>query len=643
MLEFTDFIATTTNADIKSYTTIKHSGDASCRAVATADGSAQAQQMFLATQVATDLYFRFYLYIVTAPTEDATIFNVWDRGVDALEGGLVLETDRQLHWIDDEGATDGQGTTVLSTGTWYRIEINYDAADQVLVYIDGVQEIDSSTHTGDSVDSLMIMLCDQDSGHTCGANGAQGQWLFDDIAVNDTSGTSQTGLPGNGSIVFMQPDSAGDSNGCSAGDYSSIDEITPDDATTICTLDLDTGGDVIDVNVESSATAGIGASDTITLTQVGIRDAAASAATKIWNMRIKSASGGTVTSGSNRSLSATTYRTNGGSTSAVGDYTLTSYLDPTTGVAWTPTGTNSLDNMQIGVNCSDCNPDTNVSTVWVLVEYVPAACDPAAQDCTQLFNAAGYSTWTVPTSVNEADFACWGGGAGGADGETNQGGGGGGGGAFASSTISVTAGSVYRIFVADVAAQETNGGTSTASTTAPAFVVEAQGGRALTAAVGAAGGLASASQGTTKYNGGTGGDGETGTGDESGGGGGAAGPHGAGAVGQVQQGTTGGAGGQGDNGSGGAGGAGGNATNGGTGTSDADGGGGGGGGDDGLSGGPGGAPGAGGGGGETGGGQGERGQCLITYRIVTVSVPTLTPVFNVNGVVNVNGTINVRR
>jgi hypothetical protein len=398
-LEFTG-IGTTT-AEFRNNTTIKHSGASSCRMAATADGRVSGQVQYLSAAAGTDLYYRFYFYITTAPTEDASIFSVWDRGIDSWEGGLILETDRQLHWADDAGVTDGQGTTVLNTGQWYRIEVNYDALDQVLVYIDGVQEFNSGTHDGDSVDDLYLGICNDDGIACSGDNIAQGEWYFDDIAINNTSGTAQTGLPGAGNIVYMQPDSAGDANGCSAGDVTSIDEITPDDATTICVLDADSGGDILDVNTESSSNAGIDSYDTITLVQTGIRSAGATALSHTWNLRLKSASGGTTSDGSTRAIASSAYRTNGGVATAgqPSDYTLTSYTDPTTTTAWTPTGTNSLDNMQIGANAVDGNPDINVSALWALVEYTDGANPVSPPQSSQVNFTGGQTTITSGTLI----------------------------------------------------------------------------------------------------------------------------------------------------------------------------------------------------------------------------------------------------
>jgi len=340
------------------------SGLSSCRAASTTDTSSNFQFSWTSGNEAGDIFVRFYLNIATAPSEDINIFTIWNRGVDGLEGALMLETDRQLHWVDDEGNTDGQGSTVLGLNTWFRIDIHYNSGSVAIVQLDGVEELSAGTHTGDSVDTILFGFCGSFS--VCGDDGAQVDIFFDDIAVNDDSGSNQTSFPGAGSIVHMQPNASGDNNGCSAGDDTDVDEITPDDATTICVLDANS--DILDVNVESSSSAGIGSSDTITVVQVGVRQAGASTGVHGWNMRVKSASGGTTSSGSAQTANTASYYTQDSGVPRT--YSLTSYTDPTTSVAWTPTGTNSLDNMQVGITATDATPDINVTTLWALVEYV---------------------------------------------------------------------------------------------------------------------------------------------------------------------------------------------------------------------------------------------------------------------------------
>lgn len=342
-------------------TSIFRSGLASCRINTTAGNYEYGFFNHATGASVNSFYARVYVYIGATPGATTQFLTVGTASED--EGAIGIGTDMVLRlYTDDMTTVQDTAAVALSTGTWYRIEWNYDSGGTSEVRVDGTEVLTAPSNDGEGIDGFVICSCG------INFNGAAGDFYFDDFAVNDTSGSSQTSWPGAGSIVHMQPDSAGDNNNCSAGGYDRVDEVTPDDGTTICTLPTDGGGDILDVNVESSSTAGIDSYDTISLVQVGVRESAASAASEAWNLRIKSASGGSVTSGTATTHNDATYKTNGDATPR--NYTLTSYTDPTTSSAWTPTGTNSLDNMQIGITSTDGNPDIRVSTLWALVEYV---------------------------------------------------------------------------------------------------------------------------------------------------------------------------------------------------------------------------------------------------------------------------------
>ncbi len=257
---------------------------------------------------------------------------------------------------------------------------------------------------------------------------------------------------------------------------------------------------------------------------------------------------------------------------------------------------------------------------------VPSACDPTTTLCFKVWSKPGYDSFT-PTSNVTAYVACWGGGGGGGDG-TNAGGGGGGGGAYASSTASLTSGTIYTIFVGDGGAGSITGATAGsagatttfATTTVVASPGDGGGGVSAGVATGGTGGRTALSTGTDKFAGGNGGTGSN-TNDDGGGGGGGAGKDGAGTNGENGNATSGqgGLGGSGDNGSGGAGGARGNGGIGGDAVSNSLGGGGGGGGDDGFKGGYANFYGGGGGGGEGNGGNGNAGMCQMYYWGTAVS------------------------
>ena len=116
------------------------------------------------------------------------------------------------------------------------------------------------------------------------------------------------------------------------------------------------------------------------------------------------------------------------------------------------------------------------------------------------------STFTVPAGVTTLDVQAWGAGGRGSSRTSNGNGGGGGGGAYAANpSVSVNAlNAPYTVTVgAGSTSNNNHGGDSWFSTTGTIF---AQGGRTVAnnTATGGAGGLASASTGTTKWNGGTG-------------------------------------------------------------------------------------------------------------------------------------------
>lgn len=287
-----------------------------------------------------------------------SIMGIGDVGFGTTGAQIALNTDGtlELGFFDGGYTQIGSDSSALSEDTWYRIELMYDdSTDTAEAKINGVTFASgAATDIGSSTDIFFG-----------GFNDCTTDIYYDDMAVNDTTGTAQTSWPGSGKVVHMQPNAAGDNNNASAGDYTSVDEITPDDATSIAVLN--DNGDILDVNLESSADAGIGASDNITLVQVGAREAAALGAQESFVLRIKSQAAGTLLESGTITHDDVTYKTVGMGEGNFFGYQLTSYVDPQAGGAWTPA---LLDTAQIGMRAVDADPDINLSTLWALVEYV---------------------------------------------------------------------------------------------------------------------------------------------------------------------------------------------------------------------------------------------------------------------------------
>lgn len=371
-------------------TTIKHSGEASLRF------NPSAQQMSRYKDHGTVLdqvYYRFYLYITTEP--DAANTSIVHIGSDANGSHTIfyLNTDRTLSLFAINAAlTDydiiGSPSSALNTGQWYRIEIFVDTETTTWSWdarIDGSSFASGSYSTGITDDSDFIdFTAFTYNPDTLAEGTVSADFYFDDIGLNDSETTTeQISWLGEGNIVHMFADGDGDTNNCStdstggSGDYTDVDESpTPDDTTSFC--ELDDNGEILEVNLESSSSAGIDSYDTISVVAMSMRGAENPSGTGSASQAglIRSASGGTRLQGTRtQTITSGTYVTNATSADSLHEFATTT--DPTTGIAWTPTGTNSLDNMQIGVIVPDAAPDLALSALWAIVEYVDGS-PPAA-------------------------------------------------------------------------------------------------------------------------------------------------------------------------------------------------------------------------------------------------------------------------
>ena len=325
-------------------------------------------------------YFRGYIYVATRPSAQCRLVQFGSSSSPAT-GGIYMNTDGTMI-VKDNFGNAGTGTSAaVPLNTWTRIELsqNNTGAPYYTGYVDGTQFSSGGTF-GTSINWVLFGILDS----------VTADIYWDDIAVNDTSGSSQTGLPGAGAIVHLLPNAAGDNNawfksGGGAGDsnnYTQVSELLPDDATTYLKVTATSdNGKIDDYNVASSSSAGIGASDTINLVAVRGR-AKFGQSQQSWaflQFRIKASSGGTVTTSPNANAffaqSSGVWVTFNTSTSAgaddIGNEHLVSYVQPGS-TAWTPS---AIDSMQIGViaGIATFNSETDFSQLYAMVEYVAAA------------------------------------------------------------------------------------------------------------------------------------------------------------------------------------------------------------------------------------------------------------------------------
>lgn len=347
-------------------TSIFRSGAASVKFNPAAATSFFTRQ-FAATSATNNVYVRFYAYFTAFPGAN----NIALAAIRSAAAGnnltIRMNTAGTIYLNNEQTATQvGSTSSALSLNTWYRIEFSYVyAGGAANAYIDGNNFATGTATTSIATDTIRLGFIDS----------ATGTYYVDDIAINDNTGSFQTGLPGAGQLVYLWPNAAGDNNaftvqvGGTAGaanNFTRVKEITPDDATTYNGDAL--SGDIDDFNIDDTP-ASIGASDTINVVHVGVRyRAIVAAAEAVFKVRVKKASAGTVTSSAAITPNATTWKSN--SNAVPNSFPLTLYQDPDSS-NWTKA---TLDTAQVGYTISTTNTNAaNISTVWMIVDSTPVA------------------------------------------------------------------------------------------------------------------------------------------------------------------------------------------------------------------------------------------------------------------------------
>lgn len=350
----------TSGVPVISTTTVR-SGAASFRAQGTSI-SKFATHQYIAAGTATDRFFRFYLRIATSSSINSAAIALFRDATNGNGASIRLNTNNTLQlWDEQAAAQRGSDSAALSTNTWYRVELQYNrAAGTSNAYIDGVQFATGNQTANLSMDTIRWGMIDT---ATC-------DLFYDDIAVNDSSGSNQTGLPGAGNVIRLTPDSAGDANAWlktagGAGDtnnFNLVDETTPNDAT-----DFVQNGILNSEDLYNCTASGIGSSDTVNVVHIGGRfNNSIADATAAFKFEVMKTTGGTKSQSAAIIPNSTTWKTNAIAVPITTPITL--YADPD-GAAWTQT---TLDSMQIGVTDTAVNVfKLQVSTIWAYVDYTP--------------------------------------------------------------------------------------------------------------------------------------------------------------------------------------------------------------------------------------------------------------------------------
>lgn len=322
------------------------------------------------------VFFRFYLRVERFPPNgtNSTIVALENTGgTDKIR--LRLNDSNKLNLYNNEdSASIGNNSGKLDINQWYRVELAYyakaagsDFNTNVQAALDGNVFADGNAVLN-NLPAQFGLGCTNDCNPSLKA-------FFDDVAINDSNGTSQNGFPGSGRIIHFRPNANGDSTQWNLGrpdnsnHFSDINEIIPDDGTSYIE---DLNADLNHLDEFQLTNASIPSDSNVLVVAIGYRANVQNTNNNRYKLRLKSQSGGTILeSDTIVPQDSANYRTNNGSSgNNTMNYLLTAYTKPASSNLWTAA---DLNNAQIGIQNTTATTNwIRATTMWLLVEYTEA-------------------------------------------------------------------------------------------------------------------------------------------------------------------------------------------------------------------------------------------------------------------------------
>ncbi len=364
---------TTTNGTPAIETSIVHGGAAALRI----NNTTVAENIHHIVASAQGVrYYRFYINMQAAPSAILEFISVLNSG--SRKVSIRSTTGRALQLYNQEDSVQvGSDSSALTLNTWYRLELKIDSTTLASTAVEARLYAASAESTLLWNPSGTIDLLADPNRLLVGlvAGNSTFDMVYDDIAVNDNSGTYQNSWPGAGQLCILRPNGAGDNTqwtrgGADSGsNWGQVDETTPNDVTDY--VQSNTSGQIDDYTLTDTP-AGMNASDIINWVGPSARFAISSTTggDPDFVLRLKPAAAGTVDETPNLSgTGAIAYASH--QTAAPVLYPVlgnsSNYEQPGTSSAWTKA---TLDTAQVGIR--ETVTDTHfmiVSAVWVYVDY----------------------------------------------------------------------------------------------------------------------------------------------------------------------------------------------------------------------------------------------------------------------------------
>jgi len=216
-----------------------------CNPTTTGNGSVTmtghgADGAFAATLNATAV--RFYFRYATKPASNS------EEIYSAAQ--LIVRINSSGNLLAYNGTTLlATGSAVLSSGTWYRIEVRSNSSNSWVVTLDGATELSGSDNMAVTATTGAKL------GKVTNRNGQSVDFFYDDVIASDTFAAigagqcARLGLSGDGNYTAWVA-------GVGAGDYTDCDEVSSDDATSYSKTSTNTAAETHAVTDTTGIVAG---------------------------------------------------------------------------------------------------------------------------------------------------------------------------------------------------------------------------------------------------------------------------------------------------------------------------------------------------------------------------------------------------
>ena len=327
-------------------------------------GFARVNNLIATSDVNGPIYMRTAFRVHVAPSAQVVIFMLSNSSEANVRETLRLNTDLTLSLYDGAGTLIGSASPALSLDTWYYLEMKYYNNTG-----SGYAELEGRVN-GNSFTSTTTSPATGGAGMLyigTGTSITTFDFYWDNVAVNDNTGSYQNSYPGYGIIKHLRPNATGDSNqfttqiGGTAGssnNYTRVKEVTEDGASSY-------NGDttVNHTDMYKCDASGIGANDIVNVVNVlSFYAGGNTSSVATMKMQIEKAASGTIYQSPGITATSGTFK----QTTAANS--ITEYLNPD-GTIWTQS---ILDTMQIGMKVNTGNTYLiGVSNIYALIDYTP--------------------------------------------------------------------------------------------------------------------------------------------------------------------------------------------------------------------------------------------------------------------------------